>query len=230
VKWKFNVRKMFNLHKKPKLNKKKATADEITPAENAPAENAPEGRFMPKVTLAEIKDMAKTVQGSIHHVYLHWSAGHYGQFFDDYHLNIDQDGSIYASTTDLSEHKDHTYMRNMGAVGVALACCFGATTEDFGEAPPTNLQIESMAQVTAVLCSELGLQVDTHHVLTHAEAANNLDGENPGYEPNGFPDGKYGPGYSCERWDLWFLHKGDPQWSGGDTLRGKAIWYLQNGV
>ncbi|MBF1696751.1 MAG: N-acetylmuramoyl-L-alanine amidase, partial [Selenomonas sp.] len=28
-------------------------------------------------------------------LYLHWTAGHYGQFFADYHVQIDADGAIY---------------------------------------------------------------------------------------------------------------------------------------
>lgn len=28
-------------------------------------------------------------------LYLHWTAGHYGQFFADYHVQIDADGGIY---------------------------------------------------------------------------------------------------------------------------------------
>ena len=28
-------------------------------------------------------------------LYLHWSAGHYGQFFEDYHVQIDADGAVY---------------------------------------------------------------------------------------------------------------------------------------
>lgn len=219
VKWKI---------KRPKKAKPSKTKEaEII---HLPTATPPEERQMSKVTLAELRDMAKAAQGGIDHIYLHWSAGHYGQFFADYHLNIDQDGSVHASTADLAEHKNHTYMRNQGAIGVALAGCFGATTEDLGAEAPTDQQVEALAQVVAVLCSELGLAIDLKHVLTHAEAANNLDGENPGYESNGYPDGLYGPGYSCERWDLWFLHNGDSQWSGGDVVRGKALWYQHNGL
>jgi len=195
---------------------------------------------MQKVTLAELKQFATNSRDALWQqaqsldrdvkLYLHWSAGHYGQFFDDYHINIDQDGSIYVSTTDLSAHLSHTYMRNTGAVGIALACCAGANTNDLGAEPPTAAQIESMAQVVAVLCGALNLTCDANRVMTHGEAGNNLDGINPGYEDNGYPDGKYGPGFSCERWDLYFLANGQAPWSGGDTLRGKANFYINKGV
>lgn len=194
---------------------------------------------MQQITLIELKQLALQSKSSLQSIaqnsnrriklYLHWSAGHYGQFFNDYHINIDQDGSIYATTTDFAKIKSHTYNRNAGAIGISLACCYGATPDHWGNEPPTAIQIECMSQVIAVLCQALNLTVDIYSVLTHAEAANNLDGLNPNYEKNGYPDGKYGPGFSCERWDLWFfpgLSKGE----GGNTLRGKAIWYQHNGL
>lgn len=194
---------------------------------------------MRKVTLAEISqlalqaknnlwDQAKNVDRDVK-LYLHWSAGHYGQLFDDYHINIDQDGSVYVSNDNLALIKSHTYKRNTGAIGIALTCCYNATTNNLGPEPPTSAQIESMAQVVAVLSKALDLTIDIYRVMTHAEAANNLDGINPGYESNGYPDGKYGPGYNCERWDLWLLKTGDVPGSGGNVIRGKAIWYKEQG-
>lgn len=194
---------------------------------------------MQKVILEELKQLALAAKSDLWEqaqnfgrdvkLYLHWSAGHYGQFFSDYHINIDRDGSVYVSTDNLAEVKAHTYKRNSGAIGISLSCCYQATTNNLGPEPPTNEQIEAMAQVVAVLCKALDLTVDIFRVMTHAEAANNLDGINPGYEDNGHPDGKYGPGYSCERWDLWFF-PGVAKGEGGNVLRGKAIWYQQNGV
>lgn len=34
-------------------------------------------------------------QGREPKIYLHWSAGRYGQFWDSYHVQIDGDGEIY---------------------------------------------------------------------------------------------------------------------------------------
>jgi ribonuclease HI len=194
---------------------------------------------MRKVTLAELNQLALQAKNNLWDqaqsidrdvkLYLHWSAGHYGQFFDEYHINIDQDGSIYVSTDNLAVVKSHTYKRNTGAIGIALACCYNATTNELGPEPPTSAQIESMAQVVAVLSKVLDLTIDSYRVMTHAEAANNLDGLNPNYEDNGYPDGKYGPGFSCERWDLWLLKTGDVPGSGGNIIRGKGIWYQQQG-
>jgi hypothetical protein len=156
--------------------------------------------------------MAKEASGEITKIYLHWSAGHYGQFFDDYHLNIDSDGNIYASTDDLTERKAHTWRRNTGAIGVSMACCAFATTNDLGDEPPTDAQIEAMAMCVASLCKGLEIPVDYDHVMTHCEAAEEDD---------------YGPSTTCERWDLWFLKNGEERGTGGDTIRGKAEYYLQ---
>lgn len=168
---------------------------------------------MMKVTLEEIKAMAQSASG-ISKIFVHWAASRYGQFFDDYHINIDHDGSVYASTDDLTELKSHTWRRNSGAVGIALACCYNATgCDDLGEYPPTPDQIEALAQVLAVLCKYLPVPCDIDYVMTHAEAAN-LDG--------------YGPSSSSvERWDGWVWVQGDQPGSGGDLMRGKANWYLQ---
>ena len=45
-----------------------------------------------KVTLEELRDIARDFHGIIHHVYAHWTAGHYSQAYDDYHICIDHDG------------------------------------------------------------------------------------------------------------------------------------------
>lgn len=170
--------------------------------------------MMYPVTLDNIKTMAEQTAGQINEIYLHWTAGHYGQFFDDYHIGIDTDGSIHASTVDLTEQKAHTWHRNGGAVGIALSCCYNASTCAWGPEPPTPQQIESIAQVVAALCTGLGLPIDADHVMTHAEAAD-LDG--------------YGPASTCERWDLWML-PGVARGYGGEIIRGKAIFYQQEGV
>ena len=100
-----------------------------------------------------------------------------------------------ATTDYLTEHKDHTWRRNSRAIGIALACCVDAVAYadgcvDFGNVPPTELQIDSMAKVVAVLCEELGLDINADTVMTHAEAADLDD---------------YEPATTFERWDLWKL-------------------------
>lgn len=170
---------------------------------------------MRQVSMTDIRAMAKAAAGRIDHIYLHWSAGHYGQPFSDYHFNIDHDGSVQASVDDLAVTLAHTWRRNTGSVAVSLMCCAFASTTSLGQEPPTEAQVECMAQLVAVLCRELGLPCDYAHVMTHAEAADEDD---------------YGPATTCERWDLWFLRDDQARGSGGHILRGKALWYMANGT
>ena len=172
---------------------------------------------MRKMELEDLPQFAKAASGEINRIYLHWSAGRYtpkGVDLTDYHILILSDGRIL-SRDDYTEVLAHTWRRNTGAIAVSLTGCYGATTNDLGEYAPTNAQIEAMAQVITVLCDALGLPIDYEHVRTHSEQADEDD---------------YGPATTCERWDLWFLKNGDEPGTGGDTLRGKAIFYQQNGV
>ena len=191
------------------------------------------------MTLEEIKSIAENSKESLEQlasnydrdvkIYLHWSAGHYGQFFDDYHVNIDSDGSYHVTTNDLSEVISHTYHRNSGAIGISLACCAGATSNNLGSEAPTGAQIESMSKLIATLCIALDIPCDKTHVLTHGEAADNEDGITNLHDP-------YGPKSTVERWDLEFLGTTEsPLWNpyatdgsrGGDVLRGKGNWYIE---
>ena len=191
---------------------------------------------MREVTLEELSMMASDAREAIWSlaqdygrepkIYLHWTAGHYHQKFDDYHVNIDQDGRIFVSTDDLSDVLAHTWRRNSGSVGITLDCCAGATSEDLGDEPPTAKQIEAMAQCIQVVADALWLTIDMKHVMTHGEAADNVDGLNAHED--------YGPQSTVERWDLQFLGPdespvytadyADPA-TGGNVLRGKALWY-----
>lgn len=177
-----------------------------------------------RITLDELRVMARAAKNKIDHIYLHWTAGRYHQFFDDYHLCIDSDGAIIATTDDLAELKAHTWRRNSDAIGIAMCCCAGATAYqggviDFGDYPPTAEQIDVVAQVVAVLCQELGLDINRNIVMTHCEAAE-IDGYGP---EDSDPD---------MRWDLWFLPDipGDGELKpGGGVIRGKAVWWQLNG-
>ena len=179
---------------------------------------------MRQVTLKELEQMAVEAReaitlkaqsvGRTPKVYIHWSAGKYSSFFEDYHVNIDHDGCVYVSVDNLAQMLSHTWRRNTGAIGVSMACCYGATTENWGDYPPTGEQVEALAQVIAVLGRALGLNITADNFMTHAEAADLDD---------------YGPNTTCERWDLWLL-PGVEKGEGGNLVRGKAQWYLENGV
>ena len=160
-------------------------------------------------------------------MYLHWSAGHYEQFWNDYHVQIDRDGEIYViADGELDDILAATYRRNSGSVSLCILGCVGATTNNLGQESPTPLQIEGMAKAVAALCNGLWLTIDKQRVLTHGEAADNEDGICP-HDP-------YGPKSTCERWDLEYLGTMESPkyhpWAedggrGGDVLRGKANWY-----
>lgn len=183
-----------------------------------------------QITLAQAKQIALASKDSLWaqarrlgrdvKIYIHWTAGHYDQTFDHYHFNILKNGKIYTDYNDISEVISHTYKRNTGAVGIALTCCYNANSNNLGPEPPTDAQIESLAMLVAVLAKALDLTIDLARVMTHAEAADNMDGL--------APHEKYGPATTCERWDLAILKNGDDWMSGGDTIRGKANWYNQN--
>ena len=176
-------------------------------------------------SLDDVRRLAQNARGFITDLYLHWTAGWYGQCYDSYHICIDKDGSIYIMCDQFTERKSHTWRRNTNAVGITLCCCGDATAgsdpdgEDInlGTEPPTMEQIEVMAQVTAILADEFDLSLNnSNHVMTHCEAA--------------FKD-DYGPGSGDPetRWDLWKLpdYCGDGSMKdGGQLIRDKAAWYL----
>lgn len=107
-----------------------------------------------------------------------------------------------------NEHKNHTYGRNTGNIGVAIECMLdGSITREglinYGTYPPTDAQLDALAQVAACLCIELGFPLA--NVKTHSEWA-----EIDGYGLlSGDPD---------MRWDLYGM---------GSILRMKAREYGQ---
>ena len=181
---------------------------------------------MRKVDYVELVKLAQKAKGKIDKIYLHWTAGRYSQTFDDYHINISGTGTIFVSTNDFTQVLAHTWRRNTGVIGIALCCAYDAEPDSLGlptgDFPPTDEQVEVMSKVVAVLAENLGLEISIETVLTHAEAADNLDGVYVGEA--------YGPRTTFERWDLWRLKDFDGiVKDGGEVLRGKAIWYQEQG-
>ena len=101
-----------------------------------------------RITAHELLELAANAKGSINRLFLHWTGQHYGQIFDDYHLNIDRNGELYLTCGSLADKKSHTWRRNTGSVGITLCCA-----------------------VVAFLCLGLELPIDYAHVTTHAEIA-----------------------------------------------------------
>ena len=196
---------------------------------------------MRRVTCAELRELATAYRPALYYaaarcaretkIYLHWTAGHYGQFFADYHVQVDADGGIYViGDGALDDLLAATYLRNSGSISVALLGCVDATTENLGSEPPTAVQIEAMAQSATALADGLWLTIDKERILTHGEAADNEDGVRT-HAP-------YGPRTTCERWDLEYLGTEESPvfhpWAedgtrGGDVLRGKAQYYREHG-
>ena len=196
---------------------------------------------MRRVTCAELRELAAAYRPALCYaaarcaretkLYLHWTAGHYGQFFADYHVQVDADGGIYVIGDGvLDDLLAATYLRNSGSISVALLGCVDATTESLGSEPPTAAQIEAMAQSATALADGLWLTIDKERILTHGEAADNEDGVRT-HAP-------YGPRTTCERWDLEYLGTEESPvfhpWAedgtrGGDVLRGKAQYYREHG-
>lgn len=160
-------------------------------------------------------------------LYIHWTYDHYDKAHPEYHINVFQDGQIHIGTDNLSEYKLHTNSRNGGSISIAATCAYKAnSTEDLGPEPPTDSQIEAIALIIATICAALEIPIDLTHVLTHAEAADNLDGESRWHLP-------YGPrtaNRNCCHWDFWVLKPGAEQGSGGNILRGKGLWYQHNNI
>ena len=188
---------------------------------------------MREVMLQELKQMARAAYNDLWDdarsmgrdvkLYLHWTAGNYEQTFSEYHVNITGDGRVFVSTNNLAEVKAATYMRNTGSIAIALCCAVDATGDfNLGPCPPTDAQLNAVAQVVCVLSDALDLTIDLQRVMTHAEAADNKDGLWC-HEP-------YGPDSTVERWDLFVVREGDARWSGGDVLRGNANWYRAQGL
>lgn len=186
------------------------------------------------VTLQNIKAEARRAYGALWakakslgrdvKLYCHWTAGHWWQLFDDYHICIDADGTVY-QMKNFDVVTAATYMRNSGSISIALCCAYGAQSEnDLGPYPPTEKQLNALAQVICVLSDALDLTIDIQRVMTHAEAAANRDGL--------YPHDNYGPnsGDPDTRWDLWVCHEGEVPWSGGDTIRGNANFYRAQGL
>lgn len=180
-----------------------------------------------QITMDELKSLALDAYGKIEKAYYHWTGVKGGKHFADYHINIDRDGLMWTDMEALTDSKEHTYMRNSNAVGIAIEACWDAVNENnLGSEPPTKAQLTTMTQIMAVLTINAGVPLDIQHQMTHAEAADNKDGLDLYYlDPTGYPNNTYGPDSNVDRWDLLVVHEGDERWSGGDWLRGTARWW-----
>ena len=75
-----------------------------------------------RINHEQLRILARNAKGGITHIYLHWTAGTYDQVFDDYHINIGEQGELYLTCNMLREYKSHTWRRNSRSIGVTLCC------------------------------------------------------------------------------------------------------------
>jgi len=154
---------------------------------------------------------------NINGIVFHWTAGRYDQVFDDYHYNITYNpktkkAEVVKTCEDDSETKAHTWHRNPGRIGISLCSAFEATTENMGEFPPVDVQIETACALAGKLAHIYSIKKE--EIKTHAEWAL-VDGYGP---HSGDPE---------TRWDLWL-----PNWKNtGKNLsyfmKDKTLWYKE---
>lgn len=124
----------------------------------------------------------------LHRGYWHWAVAPYDwkgteyngvAFYDGrWHMALTNDPRHNAlGTFDANAYAAHTYKRNGGAFGVAVAGMAGATPEDFGACPLTRAGLEYSLAMLAAFCRKYGVQANQdlgggeHTIMTHAEAA-----------------------------------------------------------
>ena len=73
---------------------------------------------MYKISDDDLQQMALNAQGKIDKIYIHWTAGHYDQLFDHYHMCIDGSGSVHIMDN-LDARGQHCYKENTNNFGIA---------------------------------------------------------------------------------------------------------------
>lgn len=136
-------------------------------------------------------------------IVLHWTAGHYGQTYGDYHFCVDEKGGVWQNDLDsIGTTLSHTWRRNSGRIAIAAMAMVGASPGNYGREPYTKRQFEAMCALAANLAARYGIPPE--EIKTHAEWAA-IDGYGPG---SGDPE---------TRWDWW---------TEGPVIHRKIAWYL----
>jgi N-acetyl-anhydromuramyl-L-alanine amidase AmpD len=133
---------------------------------------------------------------------IHWTAGRYGQAFDEYHFCVDNDGAVLQNKEcPPGVWTSHTWKDNSNNIGIAAMAMYNATSENYGDYPVTKFQLEAICALCAKIMLRYRIMIE--NVMTHAEAADR--------------DG-YGPATTCERWDFW---------KEGPVMKEKILYYLK---
>jgi hypothetical protein len=119
-------------------------------------------------------------------IIMHWTAGNHWPNRVDlaaYHFVVDGDGKVHegdmppeANLTTKTPYAAHTRNLNTGSIGVSCAAMWDARESpfDWGRAPLTEAQIESMCMKVAELAHKYGIPITAQTVLTHAEVEGTL--------------------------------------------------------
>lgn len=155
--------------------------------------------------------------GSLDHLYDHWTVGHQNQNFTDYNGAIRFDGQHFhmdmphtpadnAFNYNNNAPAAHTWLRNEGGFGISTDDMVFASENDFGPEPVTLMTLEYLCACNAVVAAKYSIDLsaktthspyaDENPLMTHAEAA--MIGGKP--LPPAWYD--YGVTGTCERWDL----------------------------
>lgn len=137
--------------------------------------------------------------GKVDFITLHWTAGNYGQGFNDYQVLVSND-EAWLSVDPLrwSAHQ-HTYAANTRNIGVSLMCMAPGQ-------PPTPAMVERAA--AAVACLRQAYNLGSKHIKDHGQWAKEM-----GY----WPDRVDVQTFKCGWVDNAPLDM---------VIRDKAAWYL----
>ena len=66
-----------------------------------------------EIDYKRLAEVAARSRGKINRIYLHWTAGHYADVYDDYHINIGRDGELYITCEEgahlAAQHRQHRH-------------------------------------------------------------------------------------------------------------------------
>jgi len=205
--------------------------------------------------------------GSIDRIYLHWVVAPFHHEFADYNAEIDLDDAGQhwkmivthdprdnARNVNNNPVASHTYRRNTGAVGIAVAGMDDATFKDFGPDPIQMHELEFLCACAAAFAQKYDVQADApapmmypgegrpdreRTIMTHAEAAlTTPSDDNKGNHFTHYYCFKAGSDPDC-RWDLAATNPQsaapteDQAFATGEQLRQRIRQYkvaLQNGA
>lgn len=161
------------------------------------------------------KTLPDAAAGALTRLYLHWTAGAISVCDSQYNAEARLVNGIWVLSVTHDPRDNigaspnyaaHTYMRNGGALGLAITGMDGSGVDqhNFGTHPVTVAGLLNLCAGAAALCKKYGIDplgtvptgslIGETNILTHAEAA-----DRPGTPLRYAP---YGPLSTCERWDL----------------------------